>query len=51
MNLWFNYPFLKLLRYFRDVRHTWGPRGIVLRVGPVALCLVWQGKRVVSDDE
>ncbi len=47
MNLWLNYPFAKLLAFFMDpevaaIRRR-EVKGHVLRIGPLAFAVLWQG--------
>ncbi|HXU06536.1 MAG TPA: hypothetical protein VN903_36525 [Polyangia bacterium] len=45
MNVWFNYPFKKLLAAMLDGVWDHEVRGHVVRIGPVALCLIWKAQQ------
>lgn len=42
MNLWFNYPMSKAVRFMEQT--AFRMFGHVLRIGPVAICIVWRKK-------
>jgi hypothetical protein len=39
MNFWWNYPLSKAVRFMENTSYRLF--GCVLRIGPLALCLVW----------
>lgn len=42
MNLWFNYPVSKCVRFMEATRYRLF--GHVLRIGPIAIMVVWKRK-------
>lgn len=42
MNVWLNYPLSKAVRFMEETH--WRLFGHMLRIGPIALCIVWKRK-------
>lgn len=48
MNLWLNYPLRKAMKFLAEVERyrNFEVRSHVLRIGPLAFCVMWKAKKV-----
>lgn len=48
MNIWWNYPISKAVRFMEHTR--WRLYGCVVRLGPIAVCVIWRRSSVLPPD-
>jgi hypothetical protein len=49
VNFWWNYPLSKAVRFMEHTR--WRLFGHVLRIGPIAFCIIWKREAAKAKGE